>query len=103
MGCQFAIADKIVEAQADYVLALKGNQGEFHDDIKLCLETNLASEFKNMTHTVSKIVNGDHGRIEQRDVWLVSDIEWLIERHPRWTTTCGFNTFRTNSCFTLTS
>lgn len=48
MGCQFAIADKIVEAQADYVLALKGNQGEFHDDIELFLETNLASEFKKL-------------------------------------------------------
>lgn len=56
MGCQFAIADKIVEAEADYVLALKGNQGEFHDDIKLFLETHLVSEFKNITHSVSKIV-----------------------------------------------
>mgnify|MGYP006091437289 CR=1 FL=1 len=64
MSCQFAIADKIVDAQADYVLALKGNQGEFHDDIKLYLEKNLASEFKNTSHTFSKIVNGDHGRIE---------------------------------------
>jgi predicted transposase YbfD/YdcC len=84
MGCQFAIADKIVEAEADYVLALKGNQGEFHDDIKLFLETHLVSEFKNIPHSVSKIVNGDHGRIEQRNVWLVYDVEWLIERHPRW-------------------
>lgn len=84
MGCQFAIADKIVGSQADYVLALKGNQGKFHDDIKLFLETNLASEFKNITHSVNKIGNGGHGRIEQRNVWLVSDIQWLIERHPRW-------------------
>ncbi len=39
MGCQFAIADKIVGSQAYYVLALKGNQSEFHDDIKLFLES----------------------------------------------------------------
>lgn len=84
MGCQFAIADKIVELQADYVLALKGNQGEFHDDIKLFLETNLASKFEKLSHTVSKISNGDHGRIGQRNVWLTGDIQWLIERHPRW-------------------
>jgi predicted transposase YbfD/YdcC len=84
MGCQFAIADKIVGVEADYVLALKGNQGEFHDDIKLFLETHLANVFKNIAHTVSKITNGDHGRIEQRNVWLTSDIQWLIERHPRW-------------------
>ncbi len=84
MGCQFAIADKIVDLQADYVLALKGNQGEFHDDIKLFLETNLASNFEGLSHTVSKILNGDHGRIEQRNVWLIDDVQWLIERHPRW-------------------
>jgi len=84
MGCQFAIADKIVEAQACYVLALKGNQGEFHDDIKLFLESNLVNNFKNIVHTVSKSTNGDHGRIEQRNVWLTSDVKWLIERHPRW-------------------
>jgi len=84
MGCQFAIADKIVKSEADYVLALKGNQGEFHDDIKLFLETNLLNSFKNTSHTVSKTINGEHGRIEQRNVWLISDVQWLIERHPRW-------------------
>jgi predicted transposase YbfD/YdcC len=84
MGCQFAIADKIVDAEADYVLALKGNQGELHDDIKLFLETNLANSFKNLSHTVSKTANGEHGRIEQRNVWLTDNVQWLIERHPRW-------------------
>jgi predicted transposase YbfD/YdcC len=64
MGCQFAIADKVVGAQSDYVLALKGNQGEFHEDIKLFLETNLASKFKDISHTFSERVHGDHGRIE---------------------------------------
>jgi len=84
MGCQFAIADKIVEEQADYVLALKGDQGEFHDDIKLFLESHLVSQFNNISHSVSKAVNGEHGRIEQRNVWLTPDVQWLIERHPRW-------------------
>lgn len=51
MGCQFAIADKIVGEKADYVLALKGNQGEFHDDIKLFLETYLVNEFKTILHS----------------------------------------------------
>jgi predicted transposase YbfD/YdcC len=46
MGCRFAIVDKIVDIQADYVLALKRNQGEFHDDIKLFLETNFVSKFE---------------------------------------------------------
>ncbi len=84
MGCQFAIADKIVGSQADYVLALKGNQGEFHDDIKLFLESQLANQFKGTHPSVSEVTDGAHGRIEQRKVWLTTEIQWLIERHPRW-------------------
>ena len=32
MGCQSEIANTIIEQGADYVLALKGNQGNLHDD-----------------------------------------------------------------------
>ncbi len=86
MGCQYKIADKIVSSEADYVLALKGSQGEFYDDVKLFLATQLDNQFLNCSHTVNESVNGDHGRIEQRKVWLTSDIDWLIERHPKWKT-----------------
>lgn len=39
MGTQKAIAKKIYENGADYVLALKGNQGTLNDDVRLFLET----------------------------------------------------------------
>jgi predicted transposase YbfD/YdcC len=84
MGCQFAIANQIVDTKANYVLALKGNQGEFHDDIKLFLDTQLKSQFASIKHSVDRSVDGGHGRVEQRNVWLCDDVEWLIERHPRW-------------------
>jgi predicted transposase YbfD/YdcC len=60
MGCQFLIGEDIVQSQADYVFALKGNQGEFHDDIKLFMDTNLKQEFANIAHTHFNSVNGDH-------------------------------------------
>lgn len=34
MGCQKAIATKIKSKSADYVLAVKGNQGHLHQSIK---------------------------------------------------------------------
>jgi predicted transposase YbfD/YdcC len=34
MGCQKEIAEKIIESGADYVLAIKGNKGEFYEDVK---------------------------------------------------------------------
>ena len=84
MGTQYKIADQIVEKKGDYLLALKGNQGEFHDDIKLFLDTQLQGDFEKIEHDVFSHVNGDHGRIETRKVWLTSDVKWLVERHPRW-------------------
>ncbi len=84
MGCQYKIGDQIVDKGADYVLGLKGNQGEFFDDVKLYLDSQLTREFKAQTHSVHRSINGDHGRIETREVWLVTDVNWLIARHPRW-------------------
>lgn len=84
MGAQFKIGEQIVEQKGNYVLALKGNQGEFHDDIKLFLDTNLKNNFSKIPHDVFSSVNGDHGRIETRKVWLTCDVDWLKDIHPRW-------------------
>ena len=29
-------------------------------------------------------IDGNHGRIEKRQVWVSTDVAWLHERHPRW-------------------
>ena len=84
MGCQYKIGEQIVENKANYVLGLKGNQGEFYDDVKLYLDTELNTKFKAQPHSVHSSVNGDHGRIETRKVWLTTNVDWLVERHARW-------------------
>ena len=43
MGCQKEIAQKIVNAEADYAFGLKGNQGTLHEDVKLYFEDEKAS------------------------------------------------------------
>ncbi|MBC8946195.1 hypothetical protein Xind_02699 [Xenorhabdus indica] len=63
MGCQYKIADQIVENQADYVLALKGNQGEFHDDIKLFLDTQLTKGFTGISHAKTQSTEEYNERI----------------------------------------
>ncbi len=84
MGCQYKIGEKIVENEANYVLGLKGNQGEFYDDVKLYLDTKLQTKFKTSPHSIHRSINGEHGRIETREVWLTTSVDWLVERHPRW-------------------
>ena len=73
MGCQVAIADKIVEHQADCLLALKGNQPT--------LEAEVADYFRSAPaeEVVSKtVVEKGHGRIETRTYTASSKVDWTV-------------------------
>jgi predicted transposase YbfD/YdcC len=83
MGCQKEIAREIVEAGADYVLSLKGNQGNLHKDVELFFEDTRKKDFKDIVHDFYETVDGGHGRVETRRYWTVSDIEWL-EGREKW-------------------
>jgi predicted transposase YbfD/YdcC len=81
MGCQRAIAQKIVDKKADYVLALKGNQGLLCEDVELFAAEQRAKGFENATISRDQTTDGDHGRIETRTTTVIHDIAWLQERH----------------------
>lgn len=81
MGCQREIASKIIAKKADYVLALKGNQGTLRDDVELFANEQKARKFKDATISQDKSVDGDHGRVETRRTTVFHDIGWLQERH----------------------
>src|SRR5258708_6696066 len=81
MGCQRAIAQKIVDKKADYILALKGNQGSLREDVELFANEQRASHFKDATVSRHETVDGDHGRIETRATTVIHDIGWLQEPH----------------------
>ena len=81
MGCQRNIAQKIIDKKADYVLALKGNQGALRDDVELFATEQKSRGFADTTISVDQTVDGDHGRIETRRVTVVHDVAWLQRRH----------------------
>ncbi len=81
MGCQRAIAQKIVDKKADYILALKGNQGSLREDVELFAAEQKAKDFKDTTVTQAQAIDGEHGRIETRHITVIHDIGWLQERH----------------------
>jgi predicted transposase YbfD/YdcC len=81
MGCQRAIAQKIVDKKADYILALKGNQGTLREDVDLFVAEQKARDFKDTTVSRSETIDGDHGRIETRAITVIHDADWLQERH----------------------
>jgi predicted transposase YbfD/YdcC len=81
MGCQRGIAQKIMEKNADYVLALKGNQSSLREDVELFAAEQKANGFKDTKVSRHETVDGDHGRIETRVYTVIHDIAWLQERH----------------------
>ncbi len=88
MGCQKQIAEKIYQKQADYVLGLKGNQTSLLSDVKLYFETEVPP-YKNRT------LEKDHGRIEEREYYLETKIDWLSQRKD-WANLHGIGMVRTS-------
>jgi predicted transposase YbfD/YdcC len=81
MGCQREIAKKIIDKKADYVLALKGNQGSLREDVELFVTEQKANDFRDTTISRNQTVDGDHGRIETRTTTVIHDVAWLQQRH----------------------
>lgn len=73
MGTQTKIAQKIIDKQADYVLALKGNQGQLHQDVVDWFTWAAERNFRDVPHSFAQTVNKNHGRIEIRQCWALSD------------------------------
>jgi predicted transposase YbfD/YdcC len=90
MGCQKKIAQEIVEADADYVLALKGNQETVHQEVKSYLDDAIAcqahrpprqpaaNELRELDYL--QTVEKDHGRIETRRYWQSDRLAWFADR-----------------------
>lgn len=81
MGCQREIAKTIIEKNADYVLALKGNQSSLCEDVGLFIVEQKENGFKDTDVSRFETVDGDHGRIETRVYTVIRDTDWLQERH----------------------
>ena len=79
MGCQKAITQTIIDAGADYVLALKDNHPTLCEDVQLWLNTEVTRGHLPVLETVEK----DHGRIEIRRYALSNQIGWL-DTKPDW-------------------
>ena len=86
MGCQSEIAGKIVQNGGDYVLSVKDNQPTLHDALKRNLDEMILEDFAGVRHGFAQSVDGDHGRIETRRVWVTDQLDdWLDARQrERW-------------------
>ena len=75
MGCQKDIAKKIISKEADYVLAVKDNQKNLHEDIQDFFGTAREHNFNNVNYDYFEEVTKGHGRIEKRKYWLSNTLD----------------------------
>ena len=77
MGCQTEIVKKVRRKHADYVLALKKNQGRLYDDVeRYFADPELLSSCA-YTSNIQKA----RGGIEKREYWQTDDIAWLEQKN----------------------
>ena len=81
MGCQRAIAQKIIDKKADYVFGLKGNQGTLREDVEVFVTEQKAKDFADTTVSRARTIDADNGRIETRITTVIHDVDWLRKRH----------------------
>lgn len=63
-GCQKSIAAKIIDGGGDYVLALKGNQGNLHQGVQDWIYDQMQNDFADVTVRKHKTTVKGHGRID---------------------------------------
>lgn len=90
MGCQKKIARETIEADADYVLALKGNQETVHEEVKSFLDQTIAEHLAprrsgvKLSEAASSLVccqtvEKDHGRLEIRRYYQSGHLGWFAD------------------------
>lgn len=86
IGTQTKIAKQIIQAGADYVLAVKENQERLYQDIVALFEYDQQQDFQDAPYTYAKTVNKNHGRMEIRQCWATSDTDYLttIRGNEKW-------------------
>jgi predicted transposase YbfD/YdcC len=79
IGCQRDIAQQIVGAGGDYLLAVKENQPALHEKVtglldELILEST-STPGQALAHGYTQSVDGNHGRIETRRLWVTDQVQ----------------------------
>ena len=86
MGCQKNIARQVVQGGADYLLAVKANQGELHENIQDLFACCEREGWDGVAHSRHEQVGKDHGRLESRQCRVITDPEELayVDPHRQW-------------------
>jgi predicted transposase YbfD/YdcC len=73
IGCQKEIVKLIIQQNADYVIALKKNQGNLYDEVEKLFSSGIATRFEGIAHSTYKTEETGHGRHEIRNYVMLME------------------------------
>lgn len=79
MNCQKETVSAIASGKGDYVLALKGNQPLFYEEVRTYFEGSVLDELKGKEGCYKKTVEPEHGGTAVREYYITEDIGWYSE------------------------
>lgn len=80
MGTQTRIAEKIRSKRADYVLAVKRNQGSLYEEVKEYFGDKEFREKIKLERNYKKTIEKARNQIETREYYQTEEIKWLGQR-----------------------
>lgn len=81
MNCQKDTVSAIVKSKGDYVLAIKGNQKLFYNEVKEYFNLEELKSIKRQSEGYYKTVDKEHGGIATREYFITEDINWFSEKN----------------------
>lgn len=86
LNTQTNIAQQIINADADYIMAVKGNQGNLHEDLQQLFEGFEEVSYRDVSYETAHSKHRGHGRDEYRQVWVVSEPEYrqYLRQSSQW-------------------
>jgi len=84
MGCQKDIVSQIVEKEADYVIALKKNQGGLYQRVDHLFKEALSIQGVGYQYSEYILKESGHGRTETRCYQVLNNIKDLVDPNGQW-------------------
>jgi len=80
MNCQKETVTAITKGKGEYVLALKGNQPLFYEEVKEFIDEEKQKELRKEKNCWKKTVEKEHGGIATREYFITEEVEWYSEK-----------------------
>lgn len=86
LNTQTTTAKQIVKADADYILAVKKNQGTLYQDLEMLFDGFEETHYQSVSYQTAQKTNEGHDRQEYRQVWVVTDPEYrdYLRKGTQW-------------------